>query len=172
MPEIAEISARPGTYFLLLSSSTEAMIRVGQLGSLRLQPGFYVYVGSALGPGGVRARLAHHLRLAEHPRWHIDYLRSHMTPKEVWFCYDRKSLEHGWAHCFATMRGVSAPMAGFGSSDCDCKSHLFFFKKCPARANFARRLVSSSRMVTRLLVTRLLVTRLLVKSIPHPADFG
>jgi Uri superfamily endonuclease len=27
---------------------------------LQLQRGFYVYVGSALGPGGVRARVAHH----------------------------------------------------------------------------------------------------------------
>ena len=42
--------AKPGSYALILSTSTEAVIRVGRLGNLQLQPGFYVYVGSALGP--------------------------------------------------------------------------------------------------------------------------
>ena len=36
---------RPGPYALLLSSTTDAVIRVGRLGNLRIQPGFYVYVG-------------------------------------------------------------------------------------------------------------------------------
>ena len=56
---------RPGR--LLLSSATDAVIRVGRLDGLRLQPDFYVYAGSALGPGGVRAHLAHHMRLASAP---------------------------------------------------------------------------------------------------------
>ena len=35
------------------SPPTEAaFIPIGKLGSLRLQPGFYMYVGSAHGPGG------------------------------------------------------------------------------------------------------------------------
>jgi len=120
---------RPGTYALLLPSATDAVIRVGRLGDLRLQSGFYVYVGSALGSGGVRARLAHHMRPAERPHWHIDYLRPHTTLEQIWFTYDRKSPEHDWARCFAGMRGASMPLAGFGSSDCDCKTHLFFFER-------------------------------------------
>ncbi len=55
---------RPGTYALLLSSATDAVIRVGQLGSLRLRSGYYVYIGSALGSGGVCGRLAHYMRPA------------------------------------------------------------------------------------------------------------
>ena len=43
------IQPSPGTYALLFSSATDQLIRVGQLGSLRLQPGYYVYIGSALG---------------------------------------------------------------------------------------------------------------------------
>ena len=62
---------RPGTYALVLSSASDAVIRVRRLGSLLLQPGSYVYVDSALASGGVRARLAHHMRLAERPHWHI-----------------------------------------------------------------------------------------------------
>jgi Uri superfamily endonuclease len=42
--------------------------------------------------------------------------------------------EHDWATCFAEMPGASVPLAGFGSSDCACETHLYFFKKRPARA--------------------------------------
>jgi len=38
--------AIPGTYALLIASVTDAVIRVGRLGNLRLRPGYYVYVGS------------------------------------------------------------------------------------------------------------------------------
>ncbi len=131
-----DFESHPGTYALLLSSTTNTIIRVGRLGDLWLQQGFYIYVGSALGPGGVCARLAHHMRFAERPHWHIDYLRPHTTIEEIWCRYDRRSLEHGWARCFAGMRGASVPLAGFGSSDCDCEAHLFFFEKRPAREGF------------------------------------
>jgi Uri superfamily endonuclease len=79
-----DFESRPGTYALLLFSTTDAVIRVGRLGDLQLQPGFYVYVGSALGLGGVRARLAHHMRPAQRPHWHIGY--HHVTA----------SLSHTW----------------------------------------------------------------------------
>jgi Uri superfamily endonuclease len=120
---------------MLLSSATDDVIRVGRLGDMQLQSGFYVYVGSALGSGGVRARLAHHMHHAQHPHWHIDFLRMHTTLEEIWFNYDRKSREHAWARCFAEMRGASVPLAGFGSSDCDCETHLFFFEKRPREAS-------------------------------------
>jgi Uri superfamily endonuclease len=29
------------------------------------------------------------------------------------------------------MKGASIPLAGFGSSDCECETHLFFFKRRP-----------------------------------------
>jgi Uri superfamily endonuclease len=37
--------------------------------------------------GGVRGRLAHHMRIAGCPHWHIDYLRRHTTLEEIWFSY-------------------------------------------------------------------------------------
>ena len=60
---LAAIEAQAGTYALVLSARAGGIIRIGRLGELRLQSGIYVYVGSALGPGGVRARLMHHLEL-------------------------------------------------------------------------------------------------------------
>jgi Uri superfamily endonuclease len=123
-----DLEARPGTYALFLSSTKDAEIHIGRLGNMRLQSGFYLYVGSAFGAGGVRARVNHHLHASPQPHWHIDYLRPHATLEEVWLCHDRKRREHLWARLFSSMPGVSVPMPGFGSSDCDCEAHLFFFK--------------------------------------------
>lgn len=79
-----EPDARPGTYALLLTTAmTMGPVRIGRQNWLTLQaPGWAVYVGSACGRGGVRARLAHHRRLAARPHWHIDYLR-YYSPLEA-----------------------------------------------------------------------------------------
>ena len=46
------IQPKPGTYALILSCKSNVRIEIGRLGTMRLQPGYYVYLGSALGPGG------------------------------------------------------------------------------------------------------------------------
>jgi Uri superfamily endonuclease len=139
------MNAQPGTYALVLSSAVPALIRVGRLGSLRLHPGFYVYIGSAHGPGGLRARLAHHLGPGSRPHWHIDYLRAHANPEAVWCCYGPRPWEHQWAKCLGTLPEASIPLAGFGASDCACESHLYFFKGRPSRTSFARSLRAMDR---------------------------
>lgn len=138
MCDQTDLQPKPGTYALLLSSATDTAIRIGQLREMRLQPGYYVYVGSALGPGGVRTRLAHHMRPAQRPHWHIDYLRTRTTLEGAWCCYGRKSRECRWARRFALMPSASVPLPGFGSSDCECKSHLFYFKKRPDQSAIPR----------------------------------
>ncbi len=100
---------------------------------MRLQPGFYVYVGSALGAGGLRARIMHHLRRAKAPRWHIDYLRMHVPVDQIWCTCLQLRLEHQWAQAFETLPGGSVPLPGFGASDCDCRSHLFFYRRRPVQ---------------------------------------
>ena len=139
------IKPQPGTYALVLESTKAAPIRVGKLGSLQLQPGFYVCVGSAHGPGGLRARLAHHLEPTGRPHWHVDYMRAYTKPQEVWFCCDRIRWDCRWACCLGMQRGVSVPLAGFGSSDCDCETHLYFFGSRPSMGAFARRLRTVER---------------------------
>ena len=74
------------------------------------------------------------------PDWHIDYLRAHTNPVEVWFCYDLASWEHRWAQCLSVQGGASTPLVGFGSSDCGCETHLYFFGSRPSRAAFAKSL--------------------------------
>ncbi|MBE0698753.1 MAG: DUF123 domain-containing protein, partial [Anaerolineaceae bacterium] len=64
-----------GSYALHLVLTGERSIRVGRLGEIVFPAGDYIYLGSAWGPGGLRARLAHHVRIASSPHWHIDWLR-------------------------------------------------------------------------------------------------
>ena len=132
------IESKPGTYALVLSCAGNARIQVGRVGTMQLQRGYYVYLGSALGPGGLRARIAHHQKLSSRPHWHIDHLRAHTQIHRIWFSYDAQRREHQWAGVVQTMRGARAPLLGFGASDCDCRSHLYFFKRCPSRISFQR----------------------------------
>ena len=60
-----------GTYALILVCPSKKRVQIGKLGSLEMRRGFYVYVGSALGPGGLRARVAHHQKVSQRPHWHI-----------------------------------------------------------------------------------------------------
>ena len=115
----------PGTYALLLRSDRRAKVRIGRWGRLDIGPGHYIYVGSALGPGGVRARVSRHCRGVKSRHWHIDYLRAFAKPVAVCCSYDPARLEHRWAKILETMADM-APILGFGCSDCRCTSHLFF----------------------------------------------
>jgi Uri superfamily endonuclease len=131
---------RPGTYAVVLASNEKGAIEVGKLGTLRLQSGYYVYVGSAFGPGGLGARITHHKSVSHRSRWHIDYLRATTEICEVWYTYDSRPMEHQWAQTVAAARGGTAPYPGFGSSDCTCRTHLYHFKSKPTVASFRRRL--------------------------------
>ncbi len=89
------LRASPGTYVLVLRSSRSRTVCIGRLGQLQLRPGYYLYVGSAFGPGGLQARIEHHCRRATRPHWHIDYLRRYTRLEGVWYCCRR--CEHEWA---------------------------------------------------------------------------
>ena len=41
-----------------------------------IRKGYYVYVGSAMGSGGVAARLKHHSKISKKLHWHLEYLQS------------------------------------------------------------------------------------------------
>jgi Uri superfamily endonuclease len=114
----------PGTYALIFQSHANARAQIGRWRGIGIMPGYYVYVGSAFGPGGVRARVSRHLRTDKPRHWHIDYLRDYVTPLAVWISYEPEHHEHGWAQIlFDTLE--MTPIQGFGCSDCKCHSHLF-----------------------------------------------
>lgn len=131
--------ARPGTYVLVLKCPRSTRLPVGRLGVLRVEKGYYVYVGSAYGPGGLAARIRHHSQAAARPHWHIDYLRARCEWVDCWFTTDFPQCEHNWAEVMRTFPGAGVPFARFGSSDCDCHAHLFWLAKRPSAHGFALR---------------------------------
>jgi Uri superfamily endonuclease len=132
------ITAEAGTYALISRAKTAVPVSIGKLGCHRIEAGYYVYVGSAFGPGGLNARLAHHLRNAGAPHWHMDYLRPAVDIIEVWFTTDRRRREHQWAESLTAHQRASLPIAKFGASDCTCSAHLFRFGSRPSGAYFRR----------------------------------
>jgi Uri superfamily endonuclease len=140
IPESRKIPRSGGTYLLILACECTEVIRVGRLGEMLLRPGFYVYLGSSFGPGGLRARIGHHLHLSERPHWHVDYLRARTGVYGVWYRADRVKREHDWAARIGALSGAVIPLRGFGSSDCGCPSHLYYFPACPSEAAWRRRL--------------------------------
>ena len=116
---------RGGTYALILRSRSKATAHVGRRGPIELAIGYYIYVGSAFGPGGVQARVARHTREEKRRHWHIDYLREFVSLVGVWYTHDRRHLEHTWAQSLSSVNGITS-IPKFGCSDCSCHSHLFF----------------------------------------------
>ena len=94
-----------------------------------LDPGFYLYAGSARGGGGIAARLSRHFRRGKKLHWHIDHLTEVATSLSAHAFPDGR--ECMIVEKFLRMDGVSVPVPGFGSSDCRrCQSHLL---RLPAR---------------------------------------
>lgn len=131
-----------GTYVVILHNRERQSITAGRLGEMSLDVGYYLYVGSAFGPGGLRARLAHHLARSPRPHWHIDYLRRATEPSSIWFGRHTAPQEHRWATALGRGRGVVLGHARFGASDCRCASHLYFSSAQPNFTTFRRRLRS------------------------------
>lgn len=113
-------------------------LSAGRLGEIDLALGFHAYVGSALGPGGLKARIGRHFDPTRPVHWHIDYLKHATRIVEVWYVVDPARREHAWAKALATLPNASIPMQGFGSSDCNCPAHLFSFPTAPKLATFKR----------------------------------
>jgi Uri superfamily endonuclease len=124
-------SSGKGTYVLILQLSQPARLTTGKLGEFDFPAGWYAYVGSAFGPGGLRGRLKHHLAPVTKPHWHIDYLRSAASVREVWYLIGEAICEHQWADTLRSMPGAAIPAPRFGASDCTCETHLIYFAEKP-----------------------------------------
>jgi len=124
------------TYVLHIIFEKDEAARIGGLGELHLKKGVYFYVGSA--QAGLEARIRRHLSRKKNIFWHIDYLLSlgQAKIKNVWI--NDKAMECRTARKLQERKHDSVDR--FGSSDCRCKSHLFFVKKNIGEVqNFLRR---------------------------------
>jgi len=122
--------ANKGSYLIALELPDEIQVEVGSLGTVYFKAGWYVYSGSA--QKNLSQRIARHLRhVRKQPHWHLDYLTAH-AGKIVGLpiaSYDNLECELA----VALKRIGGKPVPRFGSSDCGCESHLFYFSAPPLK---------------------------------------
>ncbi|MGY5874886.1 MAG: GIY-YIG nuclease family protein [Candidatus Thorarchaeota archaeon] len=122
-----------GVYALVINLPDQFNKQVGSLGTVKIDSGYWVYLGSARGSTStsLEHRLRRHFSRKKKIHWHIDYLLTSNAQVELAI----------WANCEMDMECILAEEIGqrddfdrgpkgFGSSDCkrECGSHLFFFK--------------------------------------------
>ncbi len=71
-----DIPGEKGYYVLVINVVKPLDTIIGSLGRIQFRKGYYLYIGSACGSGGLRARIKRHLRRSKNIHWHIDYLLS------------------------------------------------------------------------------------------------
>lgn len=127
-----------GCYMMLVEIAEPIQIRVGSLGELFFDKGFYVYCGSA--KTGLKARTSRHLRKRKNLHWHLDYLRQKASTVKALPVRSSADLECILAK--SVQKISSRSIAEFGCSDCSCDSHLFYFKENPLhRQDFVENLL-------------------------------
>ena len=114
-------SQMKGSYVLLTRLAEGGVITVGKLGDIPFLPGYYAYVGSAM--GGVEARVNRHLREDKKRHWHIDYLLEKACIIGIGIYETEDRAECSIAQVLSSEFDA---IPGFGCSDCQCWSHLFF----------------------------------------------
>ena len=119
--------------YCLVFENPACTITVGALGPVLFTAGWHIYVGSALGSGGL-VRLKRHIALSQNrdkrPKWHIDRLLKspEFSLRSAVFAMTEERLECRLAQALG---GESIP--GFGCSDCTCTSHLFYRRRNPVK---------------------------------------
>lgn len=129
-----------GSYVFVLEVKRSRVLQIGQLGRFTFLAGEYIYVGSAFGSGGLRARLGRHLRGDGVTHWHIDYLRAQARVVDCFYTVSDRPLECVWSQALAALPGATIPVRGFGSSDCrsGCAAHLIALPPRVSMSNVRR----------------------------------
>lgn len=133
------LPAAPGAYALLIRLPRRCPLPPRFGAGAGLAAGWYLYLGSARGGGGIRARCARHLAPAKTLRWHVDWLTTQpgATVRALAF--------PDGDECDLTTRALAAgarvAVAGLGASDCPrCPAHLL---AVPERGGWAEVLAAA-----------------------------
>jgi Uri superfamily endonuclease len=121
-----------GTYIIVIHLLESSKIIIGSLGILDFIKGYYLYIGSAMGNKGsttLENRVRRHISSPEKKKlfWHIDYL---LVNKDcvITHIYLIPSLNR--VECILSKelhKATDKYIKNFGSSDCQCPSHLYYF---------------------------------------------
>jgi Uri superfamily endonuclease len=119
---LPEIPDGLGAYLLLIGLAQPVVLNASRFAGLEFPAGWYVYAGSAKGPGGLHARVARHLRRDKRAHWHVDHLTDDASVMPLCFPgTDECSL----MDALIAASAFTIPAPGFGSTDCRrCDSHL------------------------------------------------
>jgi Uri superfamily endonuclease len=91
------------------------------LGQIHFPACYYVYIGSAL--NGIEKRVSRHFSTQKKHHWHIDYFLDQAVIRKA-FVKQRDYREECEISEMFSAKFSSIPH--FGSSDCNCLSHLFY----------------------------------------------
>ena len=121
-----------GTYILEISLQNDIELSIGSLGLIHFKKGLYYYIGSAMGPQGPSTllnRVKRHLKKSYEKKrfWHIDYFLENKNAllTKIMLIPCQIKLECEFARHFLQLADNFIP--NFGSSDCNCKTHLLYF---------------------------------------------
>jgi len=121
-----------GSYVLIMKLKEDSNMRIGKLGFIDFPKGYYSYVGSALGDTvNLENRIGRHKKLNREKegklQWHIDYflVNPNTSIIKTVTIKNEKRIECEISKILKNAAKRSIP--GFGSSDCDCKSHFHYF---------------------------------------------
>ena len=117
--------------YCLVFENPGCVVRVGAIGEVTFLSGWHIYIGSALGSGGLK-RLTRHISIARNhdrrPKWHVDYL---LTSSFFSLDYTVYGVTGNRLECrLANMLNENGVPA-FGCSDCSCPSHLLYRQNNP-----------------------------------------
>lgn len=128
-PVINFTTGLQGTYILFIRIKAEISIEIKKR-DVKLLPGYYIYIGSAFGAGGLSSRLHRHMRKTKKKHWHIDQVTmSKNTQIEGIGVSLEKKNECQIASIFSSFKNI-IPINGVGNSDCSlCQSHFFLLDR-------------------------------------------
>jgi len=116
-----------GVYLLVIYLPQDKKIKIGNLEEIYFKEGYYVYIGSA--KRGLSKRIERHKRKSKKLHWHIDYFL-----QKAKILNDIPTITNFKRECFLVEKILQISdnfIQKFGSSDCSCISHLFYFKYNP-----------------------------------------
>ena len=122
-----------GTYIIVIYVLENSVIKIGALGEIEFLKGYYWYIGSAMGNKGsttLENRVKRHVSISKDKKifWHIDYLltNNNCIITRLYLIPSLKRLECIIANEVSQISDQF--IKNFGSSDCDCPSHLYYFQ--------------------------------------------
>ncbi|WP_298501044.1 DUF123 domain-containing protein [uncultured Methanobrevibacter sp.] len=113
-----------GCYCLIIHLNQKKEIEIGKrLGKISFKKGNYVYVGSAM--NSLKSRLKRHLSDEKKMHWHVDYLLKNSEITDIIYNRSERKIECELSQ-YLSMQ--TEGIKDFGCTDCDCESHLYYFK--------------------------------------------